>query len=61
MDATAKEDCETIVAILTEQGLSPVTLDDSAPGVPEGAFEVRVPSTELQKAEELIAEHPRPY
>ena len=60
MDATAKEDCEIIVDILTAEGLSPVILDDSAPGVPEGAFEVRVPSDELQKAEELIAEHPLP-
>jgi hypothetical protein len=60
MDDTAKEDCETIAGILTDQGLSPVILDDAAPGVPEGTFEVRVPSGELQKAEELIAEHPLP-
>jgi Putative prokaryotic signal transducing protein len=58
MDATAKEDCGIIVDILTAEGLSPVSLDDSAPGVPEGAFEVRVPAAELQKAEQLIAEHP---
>ncbi len=58
MDATAKEDCDIIVDILTAEGLSPVVLDDSAPGVPEGTFEVRVPADELQKAEELIAEHP---
>jgi hypothetical protein len=60
MDATAKEDCEIIVDILTAEGLFPVILDDSAPGVPEGTFEVKVPSGQLQKAEELIAENPLP-
>lgn len=60
MDATAKEDCEIIVDILTTEGLSPIVLDDSAPGVPEGAFEVQVPADQLQKAEQLIAENPLP-
>ena len=60
MDAAAKEDCEVISDILTAEGLSPVILDDSAPGVPEGTFEVRVPSSQLQRAEELVAEHPLP-
>jgi hypothetical protein len=60
MDATAKEDCEVVSDILTAEGLSPVILDDSAPGVPEGTFEVRVPSSQLQRAEELVAEHPLP-
>jgi hypothetical protein len=60
MDATAKADCEVIAGILTAEGLSPVILDDSARGVPEGAFEVQVPASQLQKAEELIAEHPLP-
>ena len=60
MDATAKEDCEVIVDILTAEGLSPIVLDDSAPGVPEGAFEVQVPADQLKNAEELIAEHPLP-
>jgi hypothetical protein len=30
MDATAQEDCEIIVDILTAEGPSPVILDDSA-------------------------------
>jgi hypothetical protein len=60
MDATAKEDCEVIVDILTAQGLSPIVLDDDAPGVPEGAFEVQVPPDQLAKAEELIAQNPLP-
>jgi hypothetical protein len=60
MDATAKEDCEIIVDILSAEGLSPVIVDDSAAGVPEGTFEVRVPADQLQKAEELIAKNPLP-
>jgi hypothetical protein len=58
MDATAKEDCETVADLLTAEGISPVILDDSAPGVPEGTFEVQVPSDQLRKAEELIADNP---
>jgi hypothetical protein len=60
MDAAAKEDCEIIADTLTAKGLSPIILDDSAPGVPEGAFEVQVPADQLQKAEALIAQHPLP-
>ncbi|SRR5258708_630308 len=60
MDATAKEDCEIISDILTAEGLSPVVLDDSAPGVPAGIFEVQVPPSEGAKAERLIAENPLP-
>jgi hypothetical protein len=60
MDATAKEDCEIIADILSSEGLSPVILDDSVAGVPEGTFEVRVPADQLQKAEQLIAENPLP-
>lgn len=60
MDAAAKEDCEIIIEMLSSNGLSPVALDDSAPGVPEGVFEVRVPTGQALKAEELIAEQPLP-
>jgi len=60
MDSTAKEDCEIIVDILTAEGLSPVILDDSTPGVPEGIFEVQVPSSQVRKAEALIAQNPLP-
>ena len=58
MDASAKADCAVIADILTAEGLSPVILDDSAPGVPEGTFEVQVPAGQLQRAEQLIAENP---
>jgi hypothetical protein len=60
MDATAKEDCEIIISQLTEEGLSPVIVDDSEPGVPEGVYEVRVPDEEERRAEELIAANPLP-
>src|ERR1700733_2274872 len=60
MDADAKEDAECIVELLTDAGIQAVLLDDSAPGVPEGFFEVRVPPADSARAEELIAENPLP-
>lgn len=60
MDQSAEEDCETIASLLTAEGLSPVILDDEAPGVPEGVYEVRVPATEAAKAEQVIANNPLP-
>ena len=60
MDHTAEEDCETIADLLTADGLAPVILDDKAPGVPEGAYEVQVPAEQVSKAEAIIAEHPLP-
>jgi hypothetical protein len=60
MDADAKEDAECIVELLTDAGIQAVLLDDSAPGVPEGVFEVRVPAADSARAEELIAENPLP-
>lgn len=41
--------------MLAEAGLDPVVLDESAPGVPEGVYEVRVPAAQAARAEELIA------
>lgn len=58
MDATAKEDCQILLDMLAEQGISAVLLDDSAPGVPAGAFEVRVPAKDADRADQAIAEHP---
>jgi hypothetical protein len=59
-DEDAQEDSEAIQDLLSAEGLHPVLLDDSAQGVPEGAWEVRVPPEESAKAEELIAEAPMP-
>jgi hypothetical protein len=58
MDATAMEDCQEILALLQDAGVEAVLLDDSAPGVPEGVFEVRVAAAETARAEKLIAENP---
>jgi len=60
MDPDAKEDAETIVEELKDQGIQAVLLDDSAPGVPEGVFEVQVPSPQAARAEQIIAENPLP-
>lgn len=60
MDATAKDDCETLVEILTAQGINAVMVDDDSPGVVEGTFEVRVPAADSPAAEKLIAENPLP-
>jgi Putative prokaryotic signal transducing protein len=60
MDASAKEDCQEILDLLQEAGLDAVLWDDSAPGVPEGVFEVRVPAANGARAERVIAENPLP-
>lgn len=60
MDADAKEDAEVIVELLTDEGIDAVLLDDSAPGVPEGVFEVRVPPAQYTRAEDIIAANPLP-
>jgi hypothetical protein len=60
MDAEAKEDADCIVELLTDAGIQAVLADDSAPGVPEGVFEVRVPAPDAARAEQLIAENPLP-
>jgi len=60
MDATAKEDCETIVEILSDRNISAIIVDDTAPGVPEGTYEVRVPAADSARAEAIIDENPLP-
>ena len=60
MDADAKEDADCVLELLTDAGIHAVMLDDSAPGVPEGVFEVQVPAPDAARAEELIAENPLP-
>jgi len=60
MDADAKVDSESILELLSDAGMQAVVLDDSAPGVPEGVFEVRVPTADAARAEQLIAENPLP-
>ncbi len=60
MDPEAAEDADCIVELLTDAGIQAVVRDDSAPGVPEGVFEVRVPTADAARAEEIIAENPLP-
>ena len=59
-DRSAKSDAAAVRDRLTEAGLAAVLLDDNAPGVVEGTFEVRVPAEEVARAEELIAQGPEP-
>ncbi len=54
-DHSAAEDAEEIREMLADAGLEPVVLDESAPGVPAGVYEVRVPASQAARAEELIA------
>jgi len=56
MDAGAEEDSEAIRRLLVAQGIAAEIVDDSAPDVPEGTFEVRVPAADSAKAEKLVAE-----
>jgi hypothetical protein len=60
MDVTAEDDCNIISDLLQAEGLRPVILDDSAPGVPEGAYEVQVPADQQARADKIIAENPLP-
>src|SRR5215467_221106 len=60
MDDTAQDDCQSIVELLSEEGISAVMVDDSAPGVPEGTYEVRVPAPDGARAEKLIEENSLP-
>ncbi len=53
-DPSAAEEAQEVREMLEEAGLSPVIVNDSAPGVPLGAVEVRVPSGQAAKAEEII-------
>ena len=60
MDVQAEDDCRTIADLLTAEGLSPQILDDDAPGVPQGVFEVQVPADQQARAEQIIEENPLP-
>lgn len=60
MDADAKEDAEVIMDLLTDAEIPATLRDDSAPGVPEGVFEVQVPGRYAARAEQVIAENPLP-
>lgn len=54
-DATAKEDASAVCELLAAEGLAAGLFDDTTPGVPSGACEVRVPAAQAARAEELLA------
>ena len=57
MDPTAEDECEAVAERLEAAGISGVlVVDDSAMGVPEGVYEVRVPAASSAQAEALLAE-----
>jgi len=60
MDASAEADCQIVMDLLADEGISAVLLDDQSPGVPEGVYEVQVPPADVNKAEGIIAANPLP-
>jgi hypothetical protein len=57
-DESADEDAANVRDMLAEEGIQAALLDDSAPGVPEGAYEVRVDPADRERAEQLIGRNP---
>jgi hypothetical protein len=55
-DEDAEDDARAIQELLKDDGVDAVLLDDSAPGVPSGAWEVQVPPAFSGLAEQRIAE-----
>mgnify|MGYP001004429345 CR=1 FL=1 len=53
-DDGAEADAKAIGEMLTSQGINATVLDDSAPGVPTGAWEVRTSEAESAAAETII-------
>jgi hypothetical protein len=54
-DLSAEEEAAAVRDRLSGAGLAPVLLTDSAPDVPIGSIEVRVPAAEEAAAEQVIA------
>jgi len=57
-DERADDDARAIAQLLNESGIAAAVLDDKAPGVPEGAWEVQVAEADSSRADALIATHP---
>ncbi len=53
-ETSAEEEARELVAILQEAGLCPLLLNDRTPGVPPGAWEVRVRASEVERAEAVL-------
>jgi len=57
-DDDATDVAASITELLKSQGIDAVLLDDQAPGVPQGAWEVQVPAADAKRAEDAIAATP---
>jgi|ERR1700722_5299466 hypothetical protein len=57
-DSSAEEDAKFVLETLTQNGVTADLADDQAPGVPSGAWEVRVAFADKERAEALIAANP---
>jgi len=55
-DPSASDDAAAVVDLLAEAGLNPAMFNEDAPGVPEGAYEVRVPADEEPQAIQAMTE-----
>ncbi len=53
-DSDAEDEAVAARDMLIQAGIPAEVFDDSAPGVPEGVFEVRVPAARQEDAEQLI-------
>lgn len=57
-DSRAEEDAAAVREMLAQEGIAATSVDDSAPGVPEGAWEVRVARADAARAEALVNANP---
>src|SRR5258708_25062704 len=57
-DPSAQDDALQIMELLASAGIAATLADDATPGVPEGAWEVRVAPEKASEAEALIAGNP---
>ncbi|MBV8842396.1 MAG: DUF2007 domain-containing protein [Bryobacterales bacterium] len=55
-DESAGEDAVNVQQMLADNGIAATLLDDKAPGIPEGAYEVRVDPENVARAEQLVAQ-----
>ena len=55
-DEDAEDDARAIHELLNSEGIDAALLDDNSPGVPEGAWEIRVAPADSARAEGLIDE-----
>ncbi len=57
-DPNAQEDATSALELLAGNGITGILADDQVPGVPAGAWEVRVALQDKEQAEALIAANP---